>query len=151
MRYFEDFHPGDVFDLGSIQASAEEIIAFGQQFDPQPFHIDPIAAKDSSFGGLIASGWMTAGMFMRRYVDALLVDSAGCGSPGVDEIRYLAPVRPDDRLTARLTVLGTSPMLGQPDRGLVKPKCELLDITGQPVFSMILHSIFLRRPTPSQS
>lgn len=151
VRYFEDFHLGDVHDLGKVTVTAEEIIKFGKQYDPQPFHTNPAEAEQSVFGSLVASGWLTAALFMRRYVDELLYDSAGAGSPGVDEIRYHRPVRPSDILTARLTVLSTRPALGRADRGIVQPRCELIDSDGKPVFSMILHSIFLRRPDTSSS
>ncbi|MDF9817140.1 MaoC family dehydratase [Streptomyces sp. SPB162] len=151
MRYFEDFAAGDVHDLGSVTVTAEEIIEFGERYDPQPFHTDPAAAADSAFGGLVASGWLTASLFMRAYVDGLLRDSACAGSPGVDEIRYRRPVCPGDTLGARLTVLRTGPVLGHKDRGLVQPRCELLDDAGQQVFSMTLHSLFLRRPAATGS
>jgi acyl dehydratase len=151
VRYFEDFRPNDVHDLGQVTVTADEIIEFGKKYDPQPFHTDPTAAERSAFGSLIASGWLTAALFMRRYVDELLHDSAGAGSPGVDEIRYHRPVRPGDTLTARLTVLSASPALGRADRGIVQPRCELIGPNGELVFSMILHSVFLRRPDPSSS
>lgn len=151
MRYFEDFQPGDVHELGQVSVSAEQIIEFGTQFDPQPFHVDEAAARDSPFGGLIASGWLTGALFMRRYVEVLLADSAGAGSPGIDELRYHCPVRPGDILSARLTVLSSGPAFGRPDRGIVRPRCELLSESGEPVFSMILHSIFLRRPSAARS
>ena len=146
MRYLEDFEVGQVYDLGRVTVTAEEIVEFGRRYDPQPFHVDPEAAGHSPFGGLIASGWLTCALFMRRYVDTLLADSSGIGSPGIDEIRYLRPVRPGDTLTARLTVQAIRPMLGYRDRGLVQPRCEFLDAEQRPVFSMVLHSIFLRRP-----
>ncbi|MFF5329035.1 MaoC family dehydratase [Streptomyces rubradiris] len=147
LRYLEDFRTGDIHDLGTVTVTAEEIVEFAKRYDPQPFHTDPAAAELSPFGGLVASGWLTASLFMRRYVDTLLAGSACCGSPGIDELRYHRPVRPGDVLRARLTVLGSRPSLSQPDRGIVQPRCELLDADGAPVFSMILHSIFLRRPS----
>lgn len=150
MRYFEDYVVGDVHDLGKVVVDDKEIIEFGRKYDPQPFHVDRDLAAESSFGGLIASGWLTASLFMRRYVDALLADSACEGSPGVDEIRYARPVRPGDRLTARLTVLGAVPSLSRAGTGVVKPKCELVDEGGEVVFSMILHSIFRRRPVTEE-
>ncbi|GLZ31236.1 enoyl-CoA hydratase [Lentzea sp. NBRC 105346] len=150
LRYFEDYVSGDVHDLGKVEVIEAEIIEFARQYDPQPFHVDHDQAAESSFGGLIASGWHTASMFMRCYVDGLLADSACEGSPGVDEIRYHRPVRPGDQLTARLTVLGTSPSLRRPDTGVVKPKCEFVDADGEVVFSMILHSIFRRRPATEE-
>jgi acyl dehydratase len=144
-RHLEDFAPGDVLELGEITVTEAEVLAFGRAYDPQPFHVDPVAAAASPFGGLVASGWLTASLFMRRYVDAVLAGAAGEGSPGVDEMRFHRPVRPGEVLTARLTVLGVAPVLSRPGSGLVRPRCELLDADGQVVFSMILHSIFRRR------
>ncbi|TQF01856.1 MaoC family dehydratase [Kitasatospora acidiphila] len=146
MYYFEDFVAGAEFELGTVTVTDDQIIEFGRRFDPQPFHVDHELAAASPFGGLIASGWHTASLFMRRYVDGLLADSACLGSPGVDEIRYHRPVRPGDQLTARVRILGSRPSLGRPDTGIVQPSCELVDSEGQLVFSMILHSIFGRRP-----
>ncbi|MFI5618680.1 MaoC family dehydratase [Streptomyces sp. NPDC051567] len=146
MRYFEDFRTGDVHELGTVTVTTREVLEFGKRFDPQPFHTNQELAADSAFGGLIASGWHTASMFMRRYVDGLLAYSACTGSPGVDEIRYLKPVRPGDVLTARVEILGSRPSPFNPGTGVVQPKCLLLDSDGTVVFSMILHSIFRRRP-----
>ena len=151
VRYLEDFQPGDVHELGEVTVTEEHIIEFGERYDPQPFHVDPAAAKASAFGGLIASGWLTASLFMRQYVENLLVDSAGAGSPGIDELRYYRPVRPGDVLRARFTVLAVQPAFGRPDRGIVRPRCEMLDAEGKPVLSMILNSIFLRDPDRAQS
>ena len=95
---FEDFEPGRVFELGAREVTEEEIVAFAREWDPQPFHVDPEAAQESSFGGLIASGWHTGAMWMRLYVDSLLVGAASMGSPGIEELRWLAPVRPGDTL-----------------------------------------------------
>ncbi|MBT2454551.1 MaoC/PaaZ C-terminal domain-containing protein [Streptomyces sp. ISL-86] len=146
MRYFEDFRTGDVYELGTITVTTEEVLEFGRRFDPQAFHTDLELAARSPFGGLIASGWHTASMFMRRYVDGLLAYSACTGSPGVDEIRYVRPVRPGDVLTARVEILGSRPSPFNPTTGIVQPKCLLVDHDGTVVFSMILHSIFQRRP-----
>lgn len=145
MLYFEDFEVGDVHELGSTVLAETEILEFGQKYDPQPFHTDPEMAVSSAFGGLVASGWHTAASFMRLYVERLLADSAGEGSPGVDELRFVRPVRAGDTLTARLTVLGTAPSLGRSDTGIVRPRCELFNQDGHLVLSMVLHSIFRRR------
>lgn len=146
MRYFEDFRTGDIHELGTVTVREEEVLDFGRRFDPQPFHTDRKLAADSPFEGLVASGWHTASMFMRRYVDGLLAYSACTGSPGIDEIRFHRPVRPGDVLTARLEVLGKGPSFGNPATGIVKPRCQLVAADGTVVFSMILHSIFRRRP-----
>ncbi|MDQ1007402.1 acyl dehydratase [Streptomyces sp. V4I23] len=151
MRYFEDFRTGDVHQLGTVTVTEEEVLEFARRFDPQPFHIDAELAKQSPFGGLIASGFHTASLFMRRYVDGLLAYSACAGSPGIDEIRFHRPVRPGDVLTARLEVLGSRPSLMSPTTGIVQPRCELVAQDGTVVFSMILHSIFRRRPADSSA
>jgi acyl dehydratase len=144
-RYLDDFAAGDVYDLGEITVTEAEVLAFGRAYDPQPFHVDPELAAASPFGGLVASGWLTASLFMRRYVEVVLDGAAGEGSPGVDEMRFHRPVRPGEVLAARVTVLGVAPVVTRPGSGIVRPRCELLDRDGRVVFSMILHSIFRRR------
>ncbi|MFF8836338.1 MaoC family dehydratase [Streptomyces sp. NPDC015130] len=151
MRYFEDFRPGDVHELGTVTVTTEEVLEFGRRFDPQPFHTDPELAAGSQFGGLIASGFHTQSMFMRRYVDGLLAYSACMGSPGIDEVRYLRPVRPGDVLTARVEILGSTPSPFNRTTGTVKPRCTLVAADGTAVFSMILHSIFRRRPAGTEA
>ena len=94
--YFEDFEPGQVYELGTRTITEEELVAFAREWDPQPFHVDPEAARESVFGGLIASGWQTGAIWMRMYVDTML-GSAARGSPGIEELRWLAPVRPVTR------------------------------------------------------
>lgn len=145
MRYFEDFNVGDVFVLGEVCLTEHEIIEFGRSYDPQPFHVDPRKAEESVFKGLVASGFHTAASFMRLYVDEILATSASDGSPGIDEVRFLHPVRVGDRLTAKVTVLAKAPSFSRPDAGIMRPRCELLRPTGEPVFSMILNTILRRR------
>ena len=144
--YFEDLEPGQVHELGSRAVSEEEIVAFARQWDPQPFHVDPAAAKDSPFGGLIASGWHTGAMWMRLYVDSLLDGEAAMGSPGIEELRWLAPVRPGDTLAGRLTVLETTPSERRPDRGTVRIRGEMVNQDGVIVLSMVSRGHFGRRP-----
>ena len=117
MRYWEDFQVGEVSEVGPVTVTEEEIVEFATRFDPQPFHIDPEAARQSTFGGLIASGWHTTALFMGMFVRAVLLDSASLGSPGVDEIRWTAPVRPGDTLTGRSTVIDVQPSSKDPRRG----------------------------------
>ena len=93
-RYFEDYVEGDVHHLGAIAVEADELIAFAKRFDPQAMHTDPEAAKNTPFGGLIASGWHTAGLMMRLYVEHYLTHVASLASPGLDDLRWLKPVRP---------------------------------------------------------
>jgi acyl dehydratase len=117
--YLEDFTPGLVVDVGTVSADEAEIIDFGRKFDPQPFHIDPIAAQESPFGGIIASGWHTCSMVMRVMVENYFADSGSLGSPGVDEVRWIAPVRPNDKLHVVATVVSSRVSVSKPDRGIV--------------------------------
>src|SRR6266850_2418882 len=109
MRHLEDFKEGQVFELGEETISEQEILDFARRFDAQPFHVDREAAKASIYGGLIASGWHTASFFMGLLVRALLHEVASLGASGIDELRWLKPVRPGDTLRARLSVVGTRP------------------------------------------
>jgi acyl dehydratase len=145
-RYFEDFEPGEVLELGSVTVTEDEIVEFARRFDPQPFHVDPAAAAESVFGGLIASGWHTGAMWMRLYVDAMLGSTAAQGSPGIEELRWLAPVRPGDTLHGRLTVLETTPSGRRPDRGTVRIRGEMVNQDGVTVLSMVSRGHFGRRP-----
>lgn len=145
-RYFEDYIPGDVHELGTRTVTEAEIIDFAKQFDPQYFHVDPEKAKASRFGGIIASGWHTASLVMRVYVDEYLSHVAGMASPGVDEIRWPNPVRPGDTLSVRVTVLEARPSRTKPDRGIVRARVEAFNQRGEAVMSMIGLSIFGRRP-----
>jgi acyl dehydratase len=147
VRYFEDFKVGDVTELGSVDVTEEEIVEFAKRYDPQPFHIDPIAAKDSPFGGLIASGWHTAAMFMGMFVRTILLDSASMGSPGVEELRWTKPVRPGDTLSARVTVTGTQASSTNPKRGTVFTTSEVFNQDGELVATMKARGFFARNPS----
>lgn len=135
-RYFEDYRAGETFEFGDRLITEEEIIAFARQYDPQPFHIDPRAALDSPFGGLIASGWLTAAVAMRMIVDNLISPVSGMGSPGVDEVRWPRTVRPGDRLRMRAIVLETRRSTSKPDRGVLKIRHEVLNQDGAIVMTM---------------
>ena len=145
--YFEDLTEGQVLPLGSHRMTADEIVTFARQFDPQPFHVDPEAAAVSTFGGLIASGWHTASVFMRLYVDAVLADAASMGSPGIEQLRWLHPVRPGDELTGAFLVLSTQPSSKRADRGTVLFRGEMTNQDGVVVLSMTGRGLFGRRPT----
>ncbi|MHB8189621.1 MAG: MaoC family dehydratase [Ferrimicrobium sp.] len=146
MRYLENFAPGQIYELGRHVVSADEITHFATEWDPQRFHIDPFEAERSPFGGLIASGWHTASIFMRLYATALLVDSACVGSPGVDELRWLAPVRPGDTLSGRASIERVVFSSSRPSRGTVYPRCELRNQEDTVVFTMVIRTLFTRRP-----
>ena len=144
--YFEDFVPGRVFELGAIEVSADEIIEFATKYDPQPFHIDPEAAEQSPFGGLIASGWHTCALYMRLLFDGILHDSSSQGSPGMDELRWLAPVRPGDRLSAASIVEEANPSTTKPNRGTVILRSEMTNQDGVVVLRMRGRGLYGRRP-----
>jgi acyl dehydratase len=143
-QHWEDFETGMVLELGEYEVSRDEIIDFARRFDPQSFHTDEEEAQKSAFGGLIASGWHTASIFMRLYVDRVLGSSAGMGSPGVDELRWRYPVRPGDRLRGRLSVLETTPSTSRPDRGTVMLACELTNQDDRSVLTMTIRGLFAR-------
>jgi acyl dehydratase len=144
--FWEDFQVGAVTQLGTHLMTAEEILEFSRSFDPQPFHADPKLAERSVFHGLIASGWHSAAIWMRLYWDGLLHRAASLGSPGVDKIVWLAPVRPGDELTASMEVLDTRPSQSQPTRGLVQIKAELTDQDAVVKLRMTAWGLFGRRP-----
>jgi acyl dehydratase len=147
-RYFEDYVPGDVHEFGSIVAEEGEMIAFARRFDPQPFHTDPVAAKQSIFGGLIASGWYTAGLMMRLYVDYYLSHIASLSSPGVDELRWLKPLRPGDSISIRITVTETKRSSSKPDRGIVHSYIEVLNQHSEIIMTMKATNFLACREMP---
>jgi acyl dehydratase len=145
-RYFEDYAEGAVYRFGSIAVTADEIAAFARQFDPQSFHTDADAAKRSPFGGLIASGWHTAALMMRLFVDHYLTHVASLASPGVDELRWIKPVRPGDTLSIRVTVLKAAPSKSKPDRGVVTSGVEVLNQADEVVMTVRAVNFIARRP-----
>ncbi len=146
MRYLEDFGEGQVFELGEETIREQEILDFARRFDAQPFHVDPEAAKRSIYGGLIASGWHTASLFMGMLVRGLIYDVASLGAGGIDELRWLKPVRPNDALRGRLTVLGTRVSTKHPNRGLMNCLGELFNQHGERVLSIRWSAMIGRRP-----
>ena len=149
-RYLEDFKVGETLELGSCHVSREEILEFARRYDPQPFHVDEAAARQSIYGGLIASGWHTTAMLMRLLVDSM-VGAISMGSPGADEIRWLKPVRPGDTLTARAVILDVVPSRSKPDRGHMRAASEVFNQKGEKVMTMISRGIYARRPATDES
>jgi len=143
--YWENFKVGDTSPIGEVVVQKDEIIAFGKAYDPQPFHIDEEAARQSMYQGLIASGWLTCALVMRMMVDAYLRDSASLGSPGVEQVRWLKPVRPGDRIRAQRTVLETRASQSKPDLGIVKTRWEVFNQGDELVMTMEGYSMFRRR------
>jgi acyl dehydratase len=146
-RYcWEDFPAGKVIDYERrVRLSEDDIIEFARQWDPQRFHTDPQAARETPFGGLVASGWHSGCVMMRMMCDAYLNESSCIGSPGIDEWRFALPVRPGDELRYRATVLESRPSSSKPDRGIVKFRWELFNQRDEVAVSMVGTQFFLRR------
>ena len=144
-RYFEDYVPGAVCVYGAIAITEEEIIEFAHRYDPQPMHVDPDAAARGPFGGLIASGWHTISLVMRVLVDRYLSHVSSIVSPGIDELRWKAPVRPGDVLRVRVTVEEASLSRSKADRGMVRTHVEALNQHDEVVLSMRAMNLFRRR------
>ncbi|MHC3467931.1 MaoC family dehydratase [Streptomyces sp. 7R007] len=148
-RCFEDYVPGSVFAYGSITVTEEEILRFAGAFDPQSIHTDPAAAERGPFKGLIASGWHTCAVMMRLYADHYISKTAGLASPGIDELRWVRPVRPGDSLSIRTTVRQARVSRSKPDRGLVHTGVEVLNQRGETVLTLTAMNLLLRR-TPRE-
>jgi acyl dehydratase len=148
--YWEDFPVGNVREFGAMPVTRDAVIAFAQQFDPQPFHVDDDAAAAALFGRLSASGWHTCAMAMRMMCDDYLLESSSLGSPGIDNLRWTKPVYPGDTLSVRLTVLETRPMASRLTVGLVSSKWEVLNQHREVVLTMQGWGMFGRRaPAPA--
>lgn len=136
MLYFEDFSTGSRQRYGSVTVSAEEIIAFAKEYDPQPMHVDEEAAKGSLLGGLVASGWHSCCLMMRLICDGFLLNSASLGGPGVEETKFLKPVRPGDTLTLDVAVGDKRVSKSRPSMGLISLHYELINQREEPVLAL---------------
>ncbi len=145
-RYFEDYAVGSTYEYGTVAVKEAEVLAFGRMYDPQPFHVDVAAATRGPFGGLIASGWHTAALMMRLFVDHYLSSVASMSSPGIDELRWLKPVRPGDTLRIRVTVIEARRSRSKPDRGIVRTLIEALNQRSEIVCSMNAMNLLRCRP-----
>jgi acyl dehydratase len=147
--YFEDFHPGQEIDLGTRLVTEEEIVAFARQFDPQPFHVDPGVAAESIYGSVIASGWHTCSMMMRMVVDGLMANASSMGSPGLDGVRWLRPVRGGDTLRVIYLTREVRASNSKPDRGVVWSRWTATNQHGEQVCTIDGMGMFARRPPPA--
>jgi acyl dehydratase len=144
---FEDFVPGSVATYGAYPVTREEVIAYASEWDPQPMHLDEEAARETILGGLAASGWHTCAMLMRMIFDAFLHDSSGMGAGGIDEVKWLRPVRVGDTLSVRQTVLDSRVSRSKPDRGFVRFRFEVMNQDGKVVLQQTNSIMFgLRAP-----
>jgi acyl dehydratase len=144
-RYFEDYKPGAVYEYGHITVSEAEILDFARAFDPQPIHVDPAFAAQGPFRGLIASGWHTAAIMMRLFADHYLSRVASLASPGIDELRWPAPLRPGDSVRLRATVVEARRSRSKPDRGLVRTQAELINQNGETVLRLTAMNLLRAR------
>jgi acyl dehydratase len=135
-KWFEDYKINDVFEFGDHLVTEEEIIEFAKRYDPQSFHVDPQAAANSNFGGLIASGWMTSALLMRMMCDHFISKVSAMGSPGIDRLRWLKPVRPGDRIHARVTVINAHLSRTKSDRGTIILRQEVINQNGEVVMTL---------------
>ena len=147
LRYFEDYRQGEVLELGSHRITEDEIIAFAQKYDPLPFHTDKAAAARSVYGGITSSGWLTALVMMRMLNEQFICEATTLGSPGIDELRWLKPVRPDDVLTGRVEVNAVRASNSRPQMGLVTNTATLTNQHGEKVYSSRSVAIFRTRLT----
>jgi acyl dehydratase len=145
-RYFEDYVAGAVYEYGYLQVSEAEIVDFAATFDPQPIHIDAAVAAAGPFHGLIASGWHTTAIFMRLLADHYISRVASLASPGIDELRWPAPLRPGDSVHLRAAILEARPSRSKPDRGLVRTRAQLISQNGEDVLRLDAMNIIGRRP-----
>jgi acyl dehydratase len=149
-RCFEDYVPGATATFGPVAMTETEIVEFAERYDPQPIHTDARGAASGPFGGLIASGWHTACVVMRMLVEGYLARRASLASPGLDELRWVKPVRPGDSLRVRVTVLEASRSRSKPDRGMVRTSIEAINQRGEVVMTMIaMNLIRCRGPGPA--
>jgi len=146
-RYWEDFTPGQVIEHGPRRVTREEIVAFGKEFDPQPYHLDDEAARQSAFRGLAASGWHTAALTMRLVVDGEFRPAGGILGVGFDELSWPRPVRPGDELHATSEVLEVRPSKSRPDRGLIRVRTTTFNQHDEPVQVYTGNLLVPRRPT----
>lgn len=145
-RYWDDYEVGARYDLGATSFTAEEIVEFARAFDPQSFHVDAAAAKELLFGGLIASGWHVTSKLMRLFVDNYVDPRTTLGSPGLDEVRWLKPVRPGDTLTAWVECAGKAPSRSRPEMGIVHEHWRATNQKGELVLTIKGINMVRRRP-----
>jgi acyl dehydratase len=143
--HFEDFRPGDIAVYGPRRVTRAEIVAFAAEFDPQPMHMDEAAGSASLLGGLAASGWHSTAILMRMIADGFVLDSTSMGGPGVEEVRWRKPLRPDTDVRVRGTVLEARPSNSRPTVGFVKFRFELIDAADVVIADMVPTIMFGRR------
>jgi acyl dehydratase len=147
-RYLDDLTPGQRFTSPGLTLSEAEIIDFAWRYDPQPFHLDANAAADSPYGGLIASGFQSLAICFRLFIQSGILAESSMGSPGIDELRWLAPVRPGDTLHSEIEVLEVRPSASKPDRGIARLRYQAVNQRHEAVLSFVVMHLLRRNTTP---
>ena len=150
-RHWEDFIPGSVFESEPRRVTREEIVEFAAAYDPQPMHLDEEAARASMLGALAASGWHSCCLLMRLLSDGFIAQSHFMGAPGIEEVRWLKPLRPGESIRARATVLEMRPSRSRPELGFVKFLFELVDSSGACLMTLAVSPMFARRAATDTS
>ena len=145
-RFLDGFRVGERFSTAGITVTESEIVRFAMQYDPQSFHMDVTAAEKSPYRGLIASGFHTMSLCFRMFIQKGVIAASSIGSPGIDEVRWLAPVRPGDTLHTEAEVLEVKPSSSKPDRGIVRLRYAGVNQRGETVITFILNHLLLRKP-----
>lgn len=145
-RYLDDLTPGQRFTSPGLTLTEAEIIDFAWRYDPQPFHLDANAAANSPYGGLIASGFQSLAICFRLFIQSGVLAESSMGSPGIDELRWLAPVRPGDTLHSEIEVLEVRPSNSKPDRGIARLKYQATNQRSEAVLSFIVNHLLRRKP-----
>ena len=145
-RFLDDLTPGQTFVTPGFTLTEAEIIDFAWRYDPQPFHLDANAAANSPYGGLIASGFQSLSICFRLFIQSGILAESSLGSPGIDELRWLAPVRPGDTLHSEIEVLEVKPSNSKPDRGIARLKYQAMNQRGEAVLSFIVMHLLRRKP-----
>ena len=149
-RFLDDLAPGQTFTTTGVTLTESAIIDFAWQNDPQPFHLDKAAADASHFGGLISSGFHSLTLCFRLFIQTGIFLDSSLGSPGIDDVRWLAPVRPGDTLHTVVEVLELRPSKSKPDRGIARLKYQGVNQRGETVLSLIINHLLARRPTAQE-
>ncbi len=147
-RYFEDYVVGETVTCQPVVVDEDEMLSFARRFDPQPFHVDPVAAAHSPYGSVIASGWFTCALMMRSLVTEYLSPTSSLGSPGLENLRWVTPVRAGEVLTLAVTVKDARVSASKPDRGILRSELRVVDRVDELRLSMIAVNLVLRKPAP---
>lgn len=149
-KYLEDFEPGQIFRTRGMSMDESEIMDFARKYDPQPIHTDREAAAEGPFGGLIASGWHTGSMVFRLWVDLGFMEKSSLGGPGIENLRWLLPVRPGDTLHTEVEIIEARPSKSKPDRGILRYITRGINQRGETVITMNSASFLKRRPEKAE-